>query len=154
MKKYQLLLLFFVLNFGALAIGGFLMNNGPSDVWYSNLNKAPWTPPGWFFGFAWTTIMVCFSFYMAHLVKLKNETPIWILFFIQWILNVSWNYLFFNQQLIIAGLLVLSALTIIVGIFLFRFKNLMQQKTWLIAPYFVWLLIAWSLNAYVLFNNY
>jgi len=153
MKKYQLILLFFVLNFGALAIGGFFMDNGPSDAWYLNLNKAPWTPPGWVFGFAWTTIMVCFTIYMAHLIHLKNETQIWVLFFIQWVLNISWNYVFFNLQYIGAGLIVLSALTIIVGVFIFRFKNLIKFKNLLIAPYFVWLLVAWSLNAYILFKN-
>jgi tryptophan-rich sensory protein len=153
MKKFSLILLFFVLNFGALAIGGFLMNNGPSDAWYLNLNKAPWTPPGWFFGFAWTTIMVCFTFYMWYLVRLKNETLIWALFFTQWVLNISWNYIFFNQQMILTGLFVLSALTIIVGVFLFRFKNLMKIKSWFVAPYFVWLIVACSLNAYVLYNN-
>ncbi len=153
MKIFKLILLFFVLNFGALAIGGFLMNNGPSDAWYLNLNKAPWTPPGWVFGFAWTTIMVCFTLYMAYLIQLKNETQIWVLFFIQWVLNISWNYVFFNQRYITAGLIILSSLTIIVGIFLFRFKNLMKLKNLLIAPYFIWLLIAWSLNAYVVFNN-
>ena len=50
------LLFFLLLNFGALALGGFLMGEGPSSAWYSNLNKAPWTPPGWVFGASWTVI--------------------------------------------------------------------------------------------------
>lgn len=153
MKKNYLILLFFVLNFGALAIGGLLMNNGPDNSWYINLNKAPWTPPGWAFGSAWTTIMVLFSFYMASLIRLKNETLIWVLFIIQWVLNISWNFVFFNQQLILSGLLILSALTFLVGFLMFRFKNNMKLKTWLITPYFIWLLIAWSLNGYILFKN-
>ena len=45
------------------------MNNGPQTDWYSNLNKAPWTPPGWVFGFAWTTIMLCFSIYLIALFQ-------------------------------------------------------------------------------------
>ena len=153
MKKIYLIILFLVINFGGLALGSWFMGNAVTDEWYTNLNKAPWTPPGWVFGFAWTTIMVCFTFYMAYLIPLKNKTQIWVLFFIQWVLNISWNYVFFNQRYITAGLIILSALTIIVGIFLFRFKNLMKLKNLLIAPYFVWLLIAWSLNAYVVFNN-
>ena len=40
------LLLFFVLNFSALALGSYLMGEGPMGSWYTNLNKAPWTPPG------------------------------------------------------------------------------------------------------------
>lgn len=37
---------FLALNFGALAIGGFFTGIGVSSEWYTQLNKAPWTPPG------------------------------------------------------------------------------------------------------------
>lgn len=153
MKKLKLILIFFVLNFGALAIGSLLMNNGPVSDWYMDLNKAPWTPPGWVFGVAWTTIMFCFSFYMAKLVQLKNEPFVWILFFVQFFLNISWNYVFFNQHMILSGFTVIIALTAVVAYFMFKYNKLLQLKTGLIAPYFIWLLIASSLNGYVLFNN-
>ena len=39
--------LFLAINFSALGIGSYLMNNGPTSGWYLTLNKAPWTPPGW-----------------------------------------------------------------------------------------------------------
>ncbi|MDH3796458.1 MAG: tryptophan-rich sensory protein, partial [Flavobacteriaceae bacterium] len=61
------LIVFLVLNFGALALGSLFTNMGISSDWYSELSKAPWTPPGWVFGAAWTTIMLCFSVYMAIL---------------------------------------------------------------------------------------
>ncbi len=153
MKKALWLLIFLVLNFGALGIGVLLMNNGPQDSWYMELNKAPWTPPGWFFGVAWTTIMICFSIYMAYLIQVKSTVNIWLLFFVQFILNTSWNYVFFNQHLVLLGLLVIVLLTFMVGYFLLKFRNLMKQKTWLIVPYFIWLIVASSLNAYVYLNN-
>jgi len=144
---------FLIINFSALALGTLLMNNGPSTTWYLYLNKAPWTPPGWVFGFAWTFIMICFSIYMAFLYKVKIENKIAILFIIQFILNVSWNYIFFNQHLIGMGLLVIVLLTIVIATFLLVFKNNMKLKSLLLAPYFVWLCIATSLNAYILLNN-
>ncbi len=61
MKQLKLTILFLVANFGGLAIGSWLMNNGPISDWYTNLNQAPWTPPGAVFGIAWTFIMNCFS---------------------------------------------------------------------------------------------
>ena len=68
------LIIFFLLNFGALGIGGFFTGPGVSSEWYQNLNKAPWTPPGWVFGAAWTTIMICFSIYMAFAwEKIENR---------------------------------------------------------------------------------
>ncbi len=143
-----------MLNFGALAIGSYFMNNGPSTDWYLTLNKAPWTPPGWVFGVAWFSIMICYSIYMANLlVKCKNKYLIWFLFSVQFILNVSWNYLFFNKHLIFEGFLIISNLTLVVGFFLFSFKKRLQLTSLWVAPYFVWLLLASSLNLYIIFNN-
>ncbi|MDF1517189.1 MAG: TspO/MBR family protein [Lutibacter sp.] len=153
MKKALWFLVFLVLNFGALGIGGLLMNNGPQEIWYMELNKAPWTPPGWFFGVAWTIIMIAFSIYMAYLIQLKSNVNIWLLFFVQFVLNTSWNYIFFNQHLVLLGLLVIVLLTILVGYFLLKFRYFMKQKTWFIVPYFIWLIVASSLNAYVYLNN-
>ena len=59
-----------MLNFGALAIGSYFTASGASSDWYQNLNKAPWTPAGWVFGAAWTSIMICYSVYMAYLIKI------------------------------------------------------------------------------------
>ena len=97
MKQSMLLVLFLLINFSALGIGSWLMNNGPTSNWYLTLNKAPWTPPGWVFGVAWTTIMVCFSIYLSYLLNIKTTNMFWLLFIIQFILNVSWNFVFFNQ---------------------------------------------------------
>jgi len=45
-KNIQYIVLFLILNFGALAIGSYFMNSGPTSNWYLALKKAPWTPPG------------------------------------------------------------------------------------------------------------
>ncbi len=129
------------------------MNDGPQTVWYQNLNKAPWTPPGWVFGVAWTTIMICFSIYMAYLYKLMPNTKLITLFTTQIVLNVIWNYIFFNQHLILLGLICIISLTIVIALFIFNYYKELKTKTLLILPYFLWLCIATSLNAYILFNN-
>jgi benzodiazapine receptor len=153
MSKIVWILIFIVLNFSALGIGSLLMNNGPTSDWYMELNKAPWTPPGWFFGVAWTTIMICFSIYMSFLVIQKPNSYVLSLFIIQFLLNIFWNYAFFNQHLIGLGLLVILSLTLVVGYFLITYTSELSHKSWLIVPYFVWLSVASSLNAYVYFNN-
>lgn len=153
MKLILYTILFLILNFGALYIGNILMADGPEKVWYASLNKAPWTPPGWVFGAAWFTIMVCFSIYMAYLYKYLPESKTIILYGIQFVLNVSWNYIFFNKHYISLGFLVIFCLTIIIGVFLFYYYNNLGKLSVLIAPYFLWLLIATSLNGFILFNN-
>lgn len=147
------LALFLLINFSALGIGSWLMNSGPTSSWYLTLNKAPWTPPGWVFGVAWTTIMICFSIYLTYLMPLKDATAFWSVFSIQFILNVSWNYIFFNQHTIGFALIVIVLLTAVVGFYLFVFGKGLKLKSLFIVPYFSWLLIAISLNAYSYIKN-
>lgn len=148
------IVIFLLLNFGALAIGGFFTGKAVEAEWYLSLNKAPWTPPGWVFGFAWTTIMICFSLYMAYLwSSSENKKLIIGLFTLQWILNVGWNPIFFYFHHVTAGLVVISILTLLVGYLLFSFWPILKVKSVFLLPYFLWLLIATSLNGYILFKN-
>ncbi len=148
------LIIFWLLNFGALGIGSFFTGPGVSSDWYANLAKAPWTPPGWVFGAAWTTIMICFGIYLAYLwPQVENKKLLIALYVIQLMLNISWNPVFFHFQQVLLGLIVISALTALVGVFLFYYWPTLKLKSLLILPYFIWLLIATSLNGYVLLNN-
>ena len=48
MKKYIITLIgFLIINFGGLAIGQVWTGDGVTSEWYTSLNQAPWTPPGW-----------------------------------------------------------------------------------------------------------
>tara|TARA_R110002096_G_scaffold432061_1_gene648166 strand:+ start:3608 stop:4066 length:459 start_codon:yes stop_codon:yes gene_type:complete len=145
---------FLILNFAALGIGGLFTGTGVTSDWYNNLNKAPWTPPGWTFGAAWTTIMVCFAFYMAYLwPSVQNKKLLVSLFSFQWILNVLWNPVFFYFQNPLLGIIVISSLTILVGLFLFKYYSTLKSQSAFILPYLLWLIIATSLNAYILIYN-
>jgi len=147
------ILLFLILNFSALAIGSLFTSAGVHSDWYANLNKAPWTPPGYVFGIAWSFIMICFSIYMAYVYPLINPKKIIGLYSLQWILNTLWNPTFFYFHLDITGLIIITFLTIVISIFLFKYYSLLKFKSVFITPYFIWLLIATSLNAYIVFNN-
>jgi tryptophan-rich sensory protein len=148
------LILFLALNFAALAIGGIFTSNGIPSDWHLGLAKAPWTPPGWVFGAAWTTIMIFFGLYLAYLWPTVENNYLFIgLYVIQWILNVGWNPTFFYFHQVFVGLVVISSLTLLVGFFLFYYWPELKLKSALILPYFIWLLIATSLNGYILFKN-
>lgn len=153
MKILKYFFVFLIINFGSLAIGVWLMENGPQTEWYLQLTKAPWTPPGWVFGAAWSTIMFCYSIYMAYLYDLAPNTKVKILFTVQFILNVSWNLVFFNNHLVLFGLIVILILTAIITVFLYDYRKVLLYKSLLILPYFLWLCIACSLNLYILLHN-
>jgi len=153
MKKFFLFLILLIINFGALGLGSWLMQSGPISEWYMQLYKAPWTPPGWVFGVAWTTIMLCFSVYMTYLFLGRNNTKLKVLFIFQVILNVSWNYVFFNKHLMGFGLLIILLLSLLILYFLINYKNELKLKSLLIIPYFLWLCVATSLNFYIVLYN-
>jgi tryptophan-rich sensory protein len=153
MKQVKLTLLFLMINFGGLAIGSWLMNNGPMRDWYTDLNQAPWSPPGWVFGIAWAMIMICFSIYLGQLFIRNYSLKLWFIFFIQFILNVSWNYFFFNQHLILFGFIVITLLTSLLFYYFFKLSKKTSNYKYLLLPYIIWLCIATSLNLYILIHN-
>jgi benzodiazapine receptor len=121
--------------------------------WYTNLNQAPWSPPGWVFGVAWTLIMICFSIYLGNLFIRNYSLKLTFIFFIQFILNVSWNYFFFNQHLILFGFLVIALLTSLLFYYFFKLSKKTSNYKYLLLPYMIWLCIATSLNLYILIHN-
>jgi tryptophan-rich sensory protein len=146
------LILFLTINFGGLAFGSFLMGNPASNEWYQLQAKAPWTPPGWVFGAAWFSIMLFYSIFLQQLLKTSrvNRKSVKWLFGISVVLNVSWNPLFFVHHWVALGLVVLIALFFVL-VLLARIA--LKQKpllVLLILPYLIWMLIAISLNAYLL----
>jgi benzodiazapine receptor len=148
------LILFLVINFGALAVGGIFTSAGVSSSWYENILKAPWTPPGWVFGAAWTSIMIFFSIYLATAwPKIENKKILIGLFTVQWILNVGWNPIFFYYQNMVLGLIVILLLTFLIGFILMFYWKEVKFISLFILPYFVWLIIATSLNWYILLKN-
>ena len=147
------LILFLVINFAGLGVGTWLMDNGPMTDWYLNLSKAPWTPPGWVFGAAWTTIMICFSIYLMYLFTENYNKKKLTLYIVQVILNVSWNYVFFNQHQVSFALAIIVLLTALIFYFFFTYFKEQKKTSYLLLPYMIWLCIATSLNLYILIHN-
>ena len=146
--------IFLILNFTALAFGGLFTSQGVPSEWYLSLLKAPWTPPGWVFGFAWSIIMICYGFYMGFLYNTNSKkTTIIILYVLQLFLNISWNPVFFKFHYVLLGFIVISLLTLTVIFKLFFFYKAIKLKSFLILPYIIWLIIATSLNGYILIYN-
>ncbi|MFC6269704.1 TspO/MBR family protein [Frigoriflavimonas asaccharolytica] len=148
------LIIFSILNFAALGLGGLLAGKGATSIWYASLSKAPWTPPGWVFGVTWVLIMVCFSFYLAYLWPLtENKSTLIGLLIIQYALNIAWNPAFFRYHNIAIGLIIILMLTLLVGYIQLLYWSNLKTKSLLLLPYFIWLIIATSLNAYAFIKN-
>lgn len=153
MNHYIKIGLFLLINFGALGIGSWLQGEGPSSDWYQQLNKAPWTPPGWVFGAAWFTIMACFSVYMAQLITKDMSAIIISLFVIQFILNVAWNPVFFYYHQPLPALFIITGLFLVVTTMFLVFYSKVGWKNILLLPYVIWLGLAITLNWYAVVKN-
>jgi tryptophan-rich sensory protein len=152
--KFALTFIFFLgLNFGALFLGNVLMNNGATSDWYLNLNKAPWTPAGWVFGAAWTSVMVFFSVYMTFLYQNLKTQKVILLYSLHLLFNISWNFIFMNKHMIILGLIDITLLTILMFYFLIAYNKILNNMRFFVLPYCIWLLIATSLNLFIVINN-
>ncbi len=145
-------LIFLLVNFLTLYIGVSLYGEGGTSSWYINLNRAPWEPPGWVFGAAWTSIMIFFAMYMSfcwHKVKMKI-LPIYLT---QLILNISWNPVFFRYNNILLGLIIITILAVVITLMLYKYWVEIKLRSILILPYLIWLIIAISLNGYAFIYN-
>ena len=143
-----------MLNFAALGLGAYFTGPGVTSDWYVNMNKAPWTPPGWVFGAAWSTIMICFSIYLTILWdKVSDKKFLVGLYAFQLLLNISWNPVFFKFQLAGPGVIVIGLLSIVVFYFLFHYWSKLKAISLLLLPYAVWIVIATSLNVYAWLMN-
>lgn len=143
---------FTLLNFTGLALGSLWTDSGVNSDWYTNIIKAPWTPPGFVFGLAWTTIMIFFSVFMANLYE-RRDSKYTQLLFISWILNISWNPLFFTLNWVWLSSVVIVLLTILLGYLIHQSRKEYKWMWFLLVPYFLWLNIATSLNLFVAIMN-
>ncbi len=148
------IIIFLLLNFGALGVGSVYTGKGVPSDWYQSLAKAPWTPPGWVFGAAWFTIMTLFGIYMAFAWKqVENQKLLAGLYVLQLILNISWNPVFFYFRSPAVALFVITGLTILMAFFLYYYWPKLDLVSLLILPYVIWLVLATSLNGYIVLNN-
>jgi len=98
--------------------------------------------------------MFCFSFYMAFLWKeVEEKFRLILLYSIQWILNVSWNPAFFYYHQTGFSMLIITLLTILIAFIILSYRRPLGWKSVLLLPYLVWLLIASSLNGYIVVWN-
>lgn len=151
-KKYRYLIsfiTFLILNFGGLGIGQIWTGDGVTSEWYTTLNQAPWTPPGWVFAFAWTTIAITFSALMSKF-WVDEALDCLILYPAALFLNIAWNPIFFGLHIVWLGVLILLLLSLVIYYMVNSAKLNYGWKVALLGlPYFIWLMIATSLNMYI-----
>lgn len=124
--------------------------------WYGELNKPPWTPPGWVFGVVWSilyTLMAVAAWLVWRQGGFAANPKALGAYGGQMVFNALWSWLFFGLRqpgwALIDLLLLIAALT--VTILLFRRRS--SVAAMLLIPYYLWGLYALSLNAWIWWFN-
>jgi len=127
------------------------MNN-----WYKKLKKAPWSPPNYLFGIVWPILYTMMS--VAFFLVWKSNAcfpycSALTTFFIQLAFNLSWTTIFFYYKMPKVALLDI----LLILFFSFKtytsFLKVNTTAAYLLIPYLAWLLLAFSLNLYIVLYN-
>lgn len=142
--------------FAVATVGGLVSASGLRH-WYDGLEKAPWNPPGWVFGPAWTVFYVLMAVAAwlvarAGLEETSVRTAL-VLYVSQLALNLAWSLLFFAARSPGWALVDIVALDVLVAVTLVAFWRIEPVAGWLLLPYLAWIVFATSLNAWVVMRN-
>lgn len=138
------------------AVGGLATAGGLRD-WYDGLDKAPWNPPDWVFGPAWTVLYVLMAV-AAWLVAREglDERAVQValgLYLAQLALNLAWSWLFFGARAPGWALVDIALLCVLVAATVAAFWRVDTTAAWLLVPYLAWIVFATSLNVWIVLRN-
>ena len=147
-------ILFYALCFTVQAIGGWF-TAGSVTTWYPTLHHSRLTPPGYVFGIVWTSLYflmaVAATRVRGALGSFNNRPLRWWL--VQLLLGLVWSILFFGNQAILAGLIIILAMDVAVLLTLRQFWQVDRRAGMLLLPLQAWLLLATYFNSFVYLHN-
>lgn len=153
MRNYIIFAIFLAINFLGLYLGGLATGPGVQSQWYDEINQAPWTPPGAVFGIVWTLIGITWSFIGVYLWN-QSKSHLLQIYAASWFLNLAWNPLFFSLHATLASGIVILLLSCAVLYIIECLRRENQFKISLFGYlYFFWLMIASSLNWFIVIMN-
>jgi benzodiazapine receptor len=138
------------------AVGGIATAGSVGD-WYEGLDRAPWNPPGWVFGPAWTVLYVLMAVAAWLVAREGLDDPAvrtaLLLYGAQLALNLGWSLVFFGLRRPGLALAVILALLVAIAATAVAFHGISSTAAWLLAPYLAWVAFAATLNAWIAFAN-
>ncbi len=148
-RSWGNLSLFFLLCYAVFGFGGLFQ---PGD-WYESLNRAPWSPPNIAFPVVWVILYALIAIAGWQIFAHGSRILKWA-WSLQLAFNGVWSWLFFGKQWVLAGLIDLVIIDLLVILLIFQARRQsLNLIGWLLCPYLLWLLLATSLNTYILLYN-
>jgi tryptophan-rich sensory protein len=149
-------LLFLIIICEGVGLLGTIFTLPSITTWYMALNKAPFNPPSWIFGPAWTTLyfLMGLSLFLLLQKKLKKQKNfLVILFAVQLFLNFLWSVIFFGMHLPLIAFVEIIFLWISIALLIVDFWKYSKPAAVLLIPYLCWVSFASVLNLFVALLN-
>lgn len=119
----------------------------PMDrTWYDSLNQPTGTPPPWVFGIVWPILYLLIGIVLFYNTDISAKK----ILFVNLFLNYLW-IIVFNQLHDIA--LSLTIIILMVLTLIYYFTHDWTNISYLLLPYFLWLIYATYLNFQLYLNN-
>lgn len=138
----------------AVSLAGRSWTDTGRGSWDDGLETAPWQPPGWAFGAAWTVLyalMAVAAWRVAAAGPGRPEVRAALGWYgLQLALNLAWTGVFFGLESPPGGMVVIVALAAAIAVTIRAFDRVSRLAALLLAPYLAWVLFAATLNGYVL----
>jgi len=147
LNKFKLVIWIIIFQIIGLVLG--LMTQANLHPWYEELNKSSLTPPAWVFSTVWPLLYGLLAIAGWALWRERKDIeirPALALFMSQLIMNWAWTPFFFQLHWIGFSLIWILILTLLAFLTIYSIKNKKKWISWLLIPYFIWLLFATYLN--------
>lgn len=141
---------------------GSIFTSESVNTWYQTIEKPWFTPPGWLFGPAWTTLYIL----MGISLFLVWRTPVptvenkfswkpfaFVAFGTQLGLNVLWSFLFFGLRSPPLAFVDIVILLASIAVTIFLFSKISKLAAIIMLPYAGWVAFASLLNLQVWLLN-
>ncbi|MBQ8119610.1 MAG: tryptophan-rich sensory protein [Ruminococcus sp.] len=132
----------------------YFVTRGSMDF-YAQIDKPPFSPPGWLFPVVWTILyaLMGISSYIVWDARSQYSKEALIIYGIQLAFNFLWSVFFFVLQSFLLSFVWLCGLFILIIIMMAAFHKVQPIAAFLQIPYAAWVVFAGYLNAGIFLLN-
>ncbi|MDD4983251.1 MAG: tryptophan-rich sensory protein [Candidatus ainarchaeum sp.] len=134
---------------------GSVLNSVSINTWYPTIIKPSFTPASIIFPIVWTILYILMGISL-YIILVKNSVhykKLLMIFSVQLVLNVLWSFFFFTLKSPLLGLIEIIILDIAVLVNMIYFYKVSKTATYLLSPYFAWIIFATILNISIFILN-
>ena len=115
--------------------------------WYNSLIKPDINPPKWVFSVVWTILYSLMGLSVFYILKAYSNDPkidpkivkeALKLFFIQYVLNLSWMPIFFKIKSFVSSFFIILLMIFFIVLTMIAFYEISKIASYLLIPYLIW----------------